>query len=102
MQFDVHRNAADSSSYAPFLLDIQADLLSDLPTRVVIPLIRAELFGRRAGLLHPPLAIEGHAVVAATHLVAAIRRSELGAPVVSLQAQRDEIVRAIDVLLAGV
>jgi len=102
MQFDVHRNGVDSSRYAPFLLDIQADLLEDLATRIVVPLILMPLFGRRAGRLHPILAIDNQQVVMATHLVAAIRRGELGVPVASLRDQRDEIIRAIDILLAGV
>ena len=37
MQCDVHRNDAASAGYAPFLLDVQADLLADLDTRVVVP-----------------------------------------------------------------
>ena len=36
-----------ASRHAPFLLDIQADLLADLDTRVVVPLIRASLRDRR-------------------------------------------------------
>ena len=98
MQFDVHRNRAGSSEYAPYLLNIQADLLADLDTRVVVPLILVPLFGR----LHPILSIENEQVVMATHLVAAIRRTELGAPVTSVRDQRDEIVRAVDILLIGV
>ena len=42
------------------------------------------------------------AVVMATHLIAAIRRTTLGARVASLADQRDVVIDAIDVLLAGV
>ena len=38
-RFDVYRNPEGSG----YLLDVQADLLSDLNTRVVVPLIPAEL-----------------------------------------------------------
>lgn len=41
MECDVHQNADDASGEIPYLLDIQANLLSDLQTRVVVPLIRA-------------------------------------------------------------
>jgi len=38
----------------------------------------------------------------ATHLIAAIRRTTLGARVASLADQWDVVIDAIDVLLAGV
>ncbi len=44
-QFDVHRNRA-SREY-PYLLDLQADLLRDLATRVVAPLTPPRTFGAR-------------------------------------------------------
>ncbi|MGH7078869.1 MAG: CcdB family protein, partial [Acetobacteraceae bacterium] len=53
MQGDVHANPGPSAGYAPYLLDVQADLLAELDTRVVVPLIRAEAFGRRISRLHP-------------------------------------------------
>jgi hypothetical protein len=53
MQCDVHRNTDDDSGEIPFLLDIQANLLGDLQTRVVVPLIRTGSFGRRAARFHP-------------------------------------------------
>ncbi len=48
MQCAVHANRDDRSGTMPYLLDIQANLLSDLKTRVVVPLqarrVRVELF----------------------------------------------------------
>jgi toxin CcdB len=102
MQCDVHRNADDDSGQIPFLLDIQANLLADLQTRVVVPLIRAGSFGRRARRLHPQFTIDGQDVVMATHLVAAVRKQTLGDAVASLQDERDIVLNAIDVLWSGV
>jgi toxin CcdB len=102
MQCDVHENADDRSGQIPFLLDIQANLLADLQTRVVVPLIRAGSFGRRATRLHPLFVIDGQDVVMATHLVAAVRRPILGVVVASLQNERDIVLGAIDVLWSGV
>ena len=102
MQCDVYQNAGDESGEIPYLLDVQADLLSDLQTRVVVPLIQKEAFGRRATRLHPQLTIEGRDVVMATHLVAAIRRQGLGTVVASVADHRDVIISAIDVLWSGV
>lgn len=102
MQCDVHRNAEDTTGEIPFLLDVQADLLADLPTRVVVPLVRATSFGRQAERLHPAFSIEGDRVVMATHLIAAVRARSLGRAVMSLAEQRDAIIAAIDVLWSGV
>lgn len=102
MQCDVHENREQSKGHTPFLLDVQADLLADLDSRVVVPLVHDRLFGRPAGRLHPRFVVAGHAVVMATHLIAAVRRSSMGLPIASLAEQRDTIVSAVDVLLSGV
>jgi toxin CcdB len=102
MQCDVHRNAADEFEAMPYLLDVQANLLADLETRVVVPLVRAGAFGRTATRLHPVFTIEGERVVMATHMIAAVRRRELGDAVASLLEQRDTVIAAIDVLWSGV
>jgi toxin CcdB len=102
MQGDVHLNIDESRDYAPFLLDVQVNLLSDLDTSVVVPLVRASAFGRPAGRLHPRFTIDGQEVVMATHLLAAVRRSRLGDVVASLSEHRDTVFCAIDVLLTGV
>jgi len=102
MQCDVHGNLDDATGEVPYLLDIQANLLSDLQTRVVVPLIRTGSFGRRAERLHPRFIVDGQDVVMATHLIAATRKQSLGGLVASLQDQRDTVLNAIDVLWSGV
>lgn len=102
MQCSVHLNRDDRTGNIPFLIDVQADLLSDLETRVVVPLVREAAFGRRASRLHPLFTVEGQQVVMATHLLAAVRRGTLGSPLGSLLDQRNAIIAAIDVLWTGV
>jgi toxin CcdB len=102
MQCDVHVNDDDASGQIPYLLDIQADLLSDLQTRVVVPLIYVCAFGRCARALHPQFVVQEQAVVLATHLIAAVRRQSLGPKVGSLQNQSDIVLAAIDILWSGV
>lgn len=102
MQCDVHENRQQSRDQAPFLLDVQADLLADLNTRVLVPLVAERSFGRPVSRLHPRFVVAGQPVIMATHLAAAIRRSEVGTRVMSLADQRDVIVSAVDVLLSGV
>jgi toxin CcdB len=101
MQCEVYRNVDDSSGEIPYLLDIQANLLADLHTRVVVPLVKARSFGRRAMRLHPEFTIDGQDVVMATHLVAAVRKQTLGSAVASLQDKRDVVLNAIDVFWSG-
>ena len=102
MQCDVHENPNDPTGATPYLLDVQTDLLSDLATRIVVPLVRTGAFGRTASRLHPTFVIEGNEVVMATHLLAAVRRRALGASVTSLSDQRHVVIAAIDVLWSGV
>ena len=102
MQCEVHRNSGDEGGAIPFLIDVQADLLSDLDTRVVVPLVRRAAFGRPASRLHPIFSIHGEQLVMVTHLMAAVRRGSLGTVVASLNDKRDVIVSAIDVLWSGV
>jgi toxin CcdB len=102
MQCGVYKNAGESESYAPYLLDVQADVLSGLETKVMVPLVRVAEFGRRAGRLHPVFTVCDEEVVMATHLLAAIRSSSLGRSVDTLALHRNEIIGALDVLLVGV
>jgi toxin CcdB len=102
MQCGVYKNAGESQSYAPYLLDVQADMLNSLETRVMVPLVRVQEFGRRAGRLHPVFTVYGEEFVMATHLLAAIRFIGLGRALDSLASQRSDIIGALDVLLVGV
>lgn len=72
-QFDVHRNTnPDSRECAPFLLDVQSDLLDPLATRVVVPLIKAEEISKPAKRLNPRLTVENIAIVMSTAELAGI------------------------------
>jgi hypothetical protein len=46
--------------------------------------------------------VDGTEYVLVTQLMGAIRKRELGPPVGNLEAQRTEIIRALDTLLSGV
>lgn len=102
MQCAVHANAGADGGQIPYLVDVQNDLLSDLDTRIVVPLVLAKSFGRPVDRLHPTFTIRDQRVVMATHLLAAVRRRTLGASVASLVDHRDTIIAAIDVLWSGV
>ena len=101
MQYDVHRNPR-SGSAAPYLLDIQHDLLRDLDTRVVVPLVPAKLFKRLSATLHPVFDVDGEPHVLLTHRLAAIHRRDLGATVLNLADRSIDIGDAVDLLRSGV
>jgi toxin CcdB len=101
-QFDVLRNPdPGSAALAPYLVDLQADLLSHLSTRVVAPLIPPEDIVR-AARLHPVFVVEGRELVLAPEDLAAVRRGELGPVVGSLADRRADIVNALDLLFTGI
>jgi toxin CcdB len=84
-----------------FLLDVQADILSLLNTRVVVPLMPQD--GARTPIerLNPVFEVGGKRVVMMTHYIAAVPAKILSDPVDDLGARRDEVVDALDFLQQG-
>lgn len=103
-RFDVLENADPASRRrVPFLLDVQSELLDELATRVVIPMVSSDdapvpLMAR----LMPVFELDGRRLVLLTPQIAGVPRAALGARVASLQEHRHEIVAALDVLVTGV
>lgn len=96
-RFDVYRNSAGEG----FLLDVQADLLSYLNTRVVVPLLPSGGELQPARGLNPVFEIEDGRFVRATQFMAAVPASLLKVPVARLGAFRAEITTALDMLFQG-
>ena len=102
-QFDVYLNPnKNTRASIPFLLDVQADLLDMLSTRVVVPLVVAEEMTQAAKHLNPQFKIKGIAVVMSTAELAGVPIRVLGDKVVSLKNKRDEIIPALDILFTGI
>jgi toxin CcdB len=102
-QFDIHRNPSlETSQWAPYLLVLQSDLLSDLQTTVVAPLVHAKEFGRPATTLNPVFDVQGERVVLSVAELAGVSGKQLGERVGSLAARRHEIIAAIDLLFTGI
>ena len=84
-----------------FLLDVQADTLDELNTRVVVPLRvpgKAPLPGRR---LNPEFDIDGQRYVMVTQFIAAVPDTELRKPKGNIAPHRDRITAALDMLFQG-
>jgi toxin CcdB len=103
-QFSVYKNKnAATKARVPYLLDIQSNLLSELETRVVVPLYAATAVkGKALTVLTPIFEIEGKEYVAMTPQLAGISKKELGAEVAELAARRGTIIAALDFLITGI
>ena len=102
-QFDVHINPNAATRKAiPYLLDVQADLLDTLATRVVVPLVLEEKMGLAAKRLNPQFKVKGATVVMSTAELAGVPNRSLGDKVASLKNKRDEIIAALDLLVTGI
>lgn len=102
-QFDVYRNPVDDQSDAiPYVLDIQADLLEHLNSRVVVPLIRADLVVPPIPRLNPRFVVANGSVFMATTLIGGLPVSSLREVITNLGDRREDIIGAIDMLVSGV
>ncbi|WP_233873664.1 CcdB family protein [Paraburkholderia adhaesiva] len=96
-RFSAYRNTEGSG----FLVDIQADLLSHLNVRVVIPLLPLDAAPKPASGLNPVFEIEGVPYALVTQYMASVPLKDLKEAAFSLSGHYDEIVAAIDILLQG-
>lgn len=101
-QFDVYENANPATKKsAPYLLDVQADLLASMTTRVVVPLVAISAMGKPAKHLNPQFKVKRTALVMSTAELAGVDLQVLGEKVASLKEQRNEIIAALDFLFTG-
>lgn len=99
-QFSVYRNPRPAARHAPFLLEVQSELVPTV-MRVVVPLVRPDYFGPAARTLNPVLVVEGDPYVMAPTEIGSLPRQQLGTPVGDLRHSRQEILGAIDFMLNG-
>ncbi len=100
-QFDVFRNPRPG--LFPLLLDVQANLLSALATRIVVPLAKRKRYGvAPITILNPTAKLEGVEYVLVFQELAAVPIAALGESVGSLQSRRADLVRALDLVFTGV
>ncbi|GMG86562.1 CcdB family protein [Biformimicrobium ophioploci] len=103
-QFDVYRNPSSRTRQMyPLLVDIQHDYLSDIATRIVIPLGRAEYFrGEGLGKLTPAIEYENESLFILIPQIASMESAKLNAPIGSLSHLRSEILGALDFAISGI
>lgn len=84
-----------------YLLDVQADALSHLNTRMMIPLLPIDIAPRPAKTLNPLFDFDGTVHSMATQYMAAVPLKSLKNAMFRVDERRHEIVAAIDLLLQG-
>ena len=96
-KYDVFANP-DGEGY---LLDVQANLLEDLTTRIVVPLVAQANAPRALKRLNPVFMIGGKQFVMFTHLIGTVGTSALTEPRLSLADLGDQVDAALDMLFRG-
>ncbi|MCZ7593702.1 MAG: CcdB family protein [Hyphomicrobium sp.] len=97
-RFDVYR----LEGFQHYVVDVQADILRDLRTRIVVPLVALrEQQSESSARLRPRLTISGTDYLLNTPELAAVPCSRLAERVASLNHQHETIVDALDFLMQG-
>jgi toxin CcdB len=84
-----------------YILDVQADLLSHLRTRTVVPLMRLADAPTPIGELNPVFEVDGEPRVMVTQAIGSIPAKELRRRIASADSHHDAVTRALDILLLG-
>jgi toxin CcdB len=96
-RFDLYRNPGGSG----LLLDVQADLMRDLNTRIVVPLMRRRDAPKPAGRLNPIFKIDDGEFVMVTQFMASVLVAELGRRTGNLGPDDATITNALDMIFSG-
>jgi toxin CcdB len=103
-QFDVYPNPGKTSkTHFPYLVDIQSPLLTDLATRIVIPLGNRSAFGGEAMRgLTPEITFADQELLLLIPQISSMPETQLKNPVGSLSHFRGQIVGALDLAITGI
>lgn len=100
-QFDVFENPArNGREQRPYLIVVQHDFFDDRPTRVVVPLVTATAIRPELRLNPIVTVLRENYIVSPTEMVTISVRF-LRDPIANLEAERDRIVAALDLVFTG-
>lgn len=103
-QFDVYDNPSKTTRKAyPYILELQNDVISEIATRIVVPLadnntMSSEAFKR----LTPKIHYKNKELLILIPQIASMSTQSLKNPIGSLSHLRDEIISALDFAITGV
>lgn len=103
-QFDVYRNPSKTTrKYYPYILDIQSPYISEIATRIVIPLGYSSSFSNEIMTgLTPEITYESEKLLLLTPQISSIPAKLLKEPIGSLSHLREVIINALDFAVAGI
>lgn len=100
-QFDVHRNDGQNRDAIPYVVIVQSSIFDEYQRRVVVPLVKKSYLGTvTIPRFNPTFVIENTPVVLHPLETASIARNRLGGFVRSLASRGQQIIDALDELLA--
>ncbi len=104
MQFDVYQNpSTKTKTFYPYIVDIQNSYISEIATRIVIPLGKLQNFKNESMKgLTPEIEYKGEKLLLLTPQIASISAKTLKKPIGSLSHLRDEIIAALDFAVTGI
>ncbi len=103
-QFSVYKNTnRRTKKIYPYLLDIQANLLDELHTTVVIHLSPVSITGKETiSKLCPAVQIGNKDYIVITPQISGVERKVLGQEVCDLSRCHSEFISAIDFIISGI
>ena len=104
MQFDVYENpSSKTKKFFPYVVDIQNPYISEIATRIVIPLGKLQNFKNESMKgLTPDIEYDGEKLLLLTPQIASVPAKTLKNPIGSLSHLRNEIISAIDFSITGI
>ena len=103
-QFDVYANPnPESRQWAPYIVDLQHDMLDALATRIMAPLLLARSADEPiAQRLNPVIDLEGARYYLSTAELASVPVKALSKPLGNLASRRDDLLAAVDMLFTAI
>lgn len=103
-QFDFYANPnRQSREWAPYIVDLQHEMLSLLGTRIMAPLVLAKPAGEPTMRgLNPVISIEGQDYFLSTAEMASVPVKDLSSCRGNLAEHRSELLAAVDLLFTAV
>ena len=99
--FQLYKSNSQINKEYAYLIDVQSPLLSDLKTRIVIPLIKKSQINTSIRILNPEIIINEIEYKVLTQQMAAVPNVYLGEKMIGIEIDRTKILSAIDFLITG-
>ncbi|MBF0263790.1 MAG: CcdB family protein [Gammaproteobacteria bacterium] len=102
-QFDVFQNPSKTTrKHYPYVVDIQNPVISDIATRIVIPLGIMSMFrGEYMSKLTLEIEFDDQKYILLTPQLASMPSKHLKKPVGTIQHLRDDIIASLDFAITG-